>query len=93
MCHGARHSSAGRLTAEEVFYYNKNVTLYLYSVFFFLCLFCEPACSGLDRSESHSFKGFFLFGCFVFKDTSQWRFTFLEDKGNLTETLSQEHLH
>lgn len=44
MCHGARHSSAGRLTAEEVFYYNKNVTLYLYSVFFFfVCFANQPA--------------------------------------------------
>lgn len=93
MCHGARHSSAGRLTAEEVFYYNKNVTLYLYSVFFFfVCFANQPAVVWTDLKVT-VLSVFFLFGCFVFKDTSQWRFTFLEDKGNLTETLSQEHLH
>lgn len=46
---------------------------YIHTAFSWLvgCLFFV-GCSGLNRSGSHCFKSF-LFGGFVFKDTSQWR--------------------
>lgn len=61
MCLGAQRSSAGWLTAEKVFYYNKNVTLYPYTVGFWFGFFFLPAVFRTDLKVT--FKG--LLVCLV----------------------------